>query len=129
MRNNILKKLSIVLSSTAVLLMCTSGRVAAQSHGSQSIYLPDPTPRPPDLHREYSDDPVQRERQQQLARLRNAQLLQQVVLSTNSLSLLAQQLKDEVATHDKAAPMSQEAMKAEEIEKLAKRVKEAMKSH
>ncbi len=128
MRNNNLKKLSIALSSAAIFLACASGPLAAQSHGSQSIYLPDPTPRPPDLHREYSDDPVERERQQQLIKLRNAQRLQDVVLTTNSLSLLAQQLKAEMATHDKAAPMSQEAMKAEEIEKLAKRVKEAMKS-
>jgi hypothetical protein len=102
---------------------------AQQQQGSQRIYLPDPTPRPPDLHDKYKDDPLERARQQQAAQLRQAQLRQQLTAATDRMAQLAQQLKDEMAKDDKDnSPLSVNAQKAAEIEKLAKTVKNTMKS-
>src|SRR5882757_2170782 len=78
----------------------------AQQH-TQSIYLPDPTPRPPDLQREYGrDDRLERAKQEQAAKLRNALKIQQVVSATNALTVLAQELKTEVDKHNSGAPMA-----------------------
>jgi hypothetical protein len=110
------------------LIFSCHGVTPAQSH-TQSIYLPDPTPRPPDLHREYGDDPVERAKLAQAAKLQKLIQIQQVVSATNSLSVLAQELKNDVDKHDRGAPMTDAVVKAEEIEKLAKKVKDTMKSH
>jgi hypothetical protein len=110
--------------------------VAAVSYGlcyfaaaqNQQIYLPNPTPRDPDLHDKYKEDPLERVRQQQAAQLRQAQVRQQVAAATDRLAQLAQQLKDEMEKGDKDSPLSVSAQKAAEIEKLAKTVKNSMKS-
>lgn len=99
---------------------------AQQQQGSQRIYLPDPTPRPPDLHDKYKDDPLERARQQRAAQLHQAQLRQQLTAATDRMAQLAQQLKDDVEKED--SPLSVSAQKAAEIEKLAKTVKNTMKS-
>jgi hypothetical protein len=110
--------------------------VAAVSYGlcyfaaaqNQQIYLPNPTPRDPDLHDKYKEDPLERVRQQQAAQLRQAQIRQQVAAATEKLAQLAQQLKDEMEKDNKDSPLSVKAQKAAEIEKLAKKVKNSMKS-
>ncbi|MBB5345974.1 hypothetical protein [Tunturibacter empetritectus] len=110
--------------------------VAAVSYGlyyvaaaqNQQIYLPNPTPRDPDLHDKYKEDPLEKVRQQQAAQLRKAQVRQQVAAATDRLVRLAQQLKDEMEKGDKGSPLSVSAQKAAEIEKLAKTVKNSMKS-
>lgn len=93
----------------------------------QQIYLPDPTPRPPDLQREYGDDPVARARQQQIALLKKAQRRQEVLAATDRLILLAAELRNEAAQHEAGRSMKANAAKAEQIEKLAKTVKEDTK--
>ena len=111
--------------------------VAAVSYGlcyfaaaqNQQVYLPNPTPRDPDLHDKYKEDPLERVRQQQAAQLRQAQVRQQVAAATDRLAQLAQQLKDEMEKGDKDSSLSVSAEKAAEIEKLAKTVKNSMKSH
>lgn len=126
MRNQEFNSLAITrIAATALLLGATA---AGSAQHSQSIYLPDPTPRPPDLQREYGDDPVARARQREEARLRSNMRLQEVISATNQLTLLAAQLKDEMDRHDKGGPMSAEMVKTEQIEKLAKKIKETMKS-
>jgi hypothetical protein len=95
---------------------------------NQQIYLPNPTPRDPDLHDKYKDDPLAQARQQQAAQIRQAQIRQQVAAATDRLALLAQQLKNEVEKGDKDTSLIVDAQKAAEIEKLAKSVKNAMKS-
>jgi hypothetical protein len=95
---------------------------------NQQVYLPNPTPRDPDLHDKYKEDPLERVRQQQAAQLRQAQVRQQVAAATDRLAQLAQQLKDEMEKGDKHSPLSVSAQKAAEIEKLAKTVKNSMKS-
>jgi len=98
-----------------------------QTPTQQSITLKDPTPRPPDLQKEYGAGPADQARQQQAALLRNAQIRQQVVDATNKLCLLAQQLRDDV-TQDGKDSRNLNAAKAAQIEKLAKSVKEKMQS-
>jgi hypothetical protein len=101
----------------------------AEAQGNQQIYLPNPTPRDPDLHDKYKDDPLQQVRQQQAALLRQAQLHQQAIAAANRLAQLAQQLKDEMEKGDKDSnSLNFNAQRAAEIEKLAKIVKNSMKS-
>jgi hypothetical protein len=127
MRSQEFNSLAVTRScAAAVVLLCAAA--AGNAQHSQSIYLPDPTPRPPDLQREYGDDPVARARQREEARLRSSMRLQEVVSATNQLTVLAQQLKDQMDKRDKGTPMSAEMVKTEQIEKLAKKIKETMKS-
>jgi hypothetical protein len=95
-----------------------------QSPTQQNITLKDPTPRPPDLQKQYGTDPTSQARQQQAAQLRNAQLREQVVKTTDKLCLLAQQLRDDLANGTKDTSAGLDAAKAAQIEKLAKSVKE-----
>lgn len=97
-----------------------------QAPTQQNLTLKDPTPRPPDLQKQYGTDPAEQARLQQAALVRNAQIREQVVKATEKLCLLAQQLRDEVAKGSKDAPASLNAAKAAQIEKLAKSVKEKM---
>jgi hypothetical protein len=90
------------------------------------LTLKDPTPRPPDLKKQYESDPADRARQQQAAMLRNAQIMEQVAKSTDKLCQLAQELRDEVANGAKDTPGGVNAAKAAQIEKLAKGVREKM---
>ncbi len=59
---------------------------------------------------------------------RNEQRQKQIVNDTDKLSQLAQQLKDEVGNIDKKTLSASAAKKAEEIEKLARSVKDKMKA-
>src|ERR1035438_6307179 len=68
---------------------------AAFAGAQQSIHLADPTPRPPDLQRQYSDDPAERSKQEQAAKLLNKMRLQQVTLATNTMLTLAQEMKNQ----------------------------------
>src|SRR5260370_4592291 len=92
---------SIPLGLVAVTFLIAT-KIAGQQP-SQHINLPDPTPRPPDLQRQYGDDPAQRAREEQAAKLRKAMMREQVLTETNELSVLAQELKEEVDKRDKAA--------------------------
>lgn len=93
----------------------------------QMIMIPDPTPRPPDLQREYGDDPVARARQLQIALLKRTQRRQKIVAATDKLVLLTEELRDASAKSEKGSSTRPGAVKAEEIEKLAKKVKEDSK--
>jgi hypothetical protein len=102
---------------------------AAFAGAQQSIYLPDPTPRPPDLQRQYSDDPAERSKQEQAAKLLNKMRLQQVTLATNTMLTLAQEMKNQLSNQDQGSTMASEMLKAGQIESLAKKVKEALRPH
>ena len=112
----------------AALLLCVFCVVAVSQTQpgptQQNIMLKDPTPRPPDLQKEYGGDPADQARQQQAALLRNAQLREQVVKATTKLCQLAQDLRDDVAKGGKNTPAGLNATRASQIEKLAKSVKE-----
>jgi len=75
---------------------------------------------------EDEDSPMARQLAEQQATRRNNQRQKQIVDDTAKLLQLAQQLKDEV-NNGKAAGDASFPKKAEEIEKLAKSVKEKMR--
>ena len=120
-------RISSIPLGLAAIAFLIAPHIAGQQP-SQHINLPDPTPRPPDLQRQYGDDPAQRAREEQAAKLRKAMMREQVLTETNELSVLAQELKDEVGKRDKEASFTPAFVKVEEIEKLAKKLKDNLKS-
>ena len=116
---------------TAGALLCVFGVVSVshtqQAPTQQTLTLKDPTPRPPDLQKQYGGDPADQARQQQAALVRNALIREQVVKTTDKLCLLAEQLRDDVAKGSKDTPAGLNAAKAAQIEKLAKNVKDKMR--
>ena len=74
------------------------------------------------------NDPMARRMATQLALKRNASRQQQIVDDTNKLFELAKQLKEEVQKSNKNQLSVSVVKKAEEIEKLAKSVKDKMKN-
>jgi hypothetical protein len=122
-------KLSTILIAAPFLCASTLMATAQQSPGPapQHLELKDPTPRPPDLKKQYENDPADKARQQQAAMLRNAQIMEQVTKATDKLCQLAQELRNDVAKNAQDAPPPRmNAAKAGQIEKLAKSVKEKM---
>ncbi len=77
---------------------------------------------------EESDNPMVRHAAEVAQKKRNEQRQQQIVKDTERLALLAQQLRDEVAKSDKNTLSVAVVKKAEEIEKLARSVKDKMKA-
>ena len=71
---------------------------------------------------------IRRAREEQAAKLRKAMMREQVLTETNELSVLAQELKDEVGKRDQTASFTPAFVKVEEIEKLAKKLKDNLKS-
>jgi hypothetical protein len=127
--NPTLRAAQQILTALMMVSVYCGGAVAQASKPPvQPLNLPDPTPRPPDLERQYGGDPSELARQQQLAALKAAQLRQQVVIATDKLLLLAQELETGVKKRENGAAMTPQMIKAEQIEKLAKTVKERTKS-
>lgn len=120
---------SMILSAV-ILVIGECGGAAAQSTKPppQQLNLHDPTPRPPDLEQKYSTDPAEAARQEQLAAVKAAQIRQQVISATDKLLQLTQELQAGVAGHEKDTPMTPQVVEAEQIEKLAKTVKEKTKA-
>jgi len=118
----------IILIAGACLCASTLLAIAQQSPGPppQHLELKDPTPRPPDLKKQYENDPASQAKQQQATMLRNAQIMAQVAKTTEKLCQLAQELRDDVANGTSDAPGRVNSAKAGQIEKLAKNVKEKM---
>ncbi len=69
------------------------------------------------------------QQQEQMAEHRNSERQRQLVADTEKLFLLAQQLRDEVAKSNKDQLAIPVVKKSEEIEKLAKSVKEKMRGY
>ena len=117
-------------SILAAAFLCASMLpVIAQQQGptQQNIQLKDPTPRPPDLEKIYGAGQGDQAKEQQAAALKSAQIHQQIVEAANRLYLLAQQLRDGVASAGRDPRNSENAAKAAQIEKLARTVREKTK--
>ena len=83
-----------------------------------------------DLNSGARDTPgVDARMQEQLADRRNSERQKQLVADTEKLFLLAQQLRDEVARSNKDQLSIPVVKKSDEIEKLAKAVKEKMRGY
>jgi hypothetical protein len=119
-----------LLSMTLLLLASAfAARASAQGGpGSSQVILPNPTPRPVDPHDIFRDDPVARAREQQVQALKRTQKHAQVVIDANNILLLAQQIRDHRAINDTSGIADgADLVGAQQIEKLAKRVKDNSK--
>ena len=76
----------------------------------------------------YANDPMERVRQQKLAKARNNDRQKQLVADTNKLLSLAKELKEEVDKSNADTLSINVVKKASEIEKLAKSVKDRMRA-
>ena len=90
--------------------------------------IPDPTPHPPDVRQKYDQDPAAKQKIEHAIAVKNQLRQERVVSDTEKLFLLASQLKANVAQHFTSGTPYPESLKAEQIEKLAKTVKEKMRS-
>src|SRR5215475_445601 len=118
--NPTLRLVRILLTALMTTSICDAGAVGQSTKPPPpQLNLPDPTPRPPDLERKYSTDPVEAARQQQLAAIKAAQIRQQVVAATDKLVSLAQELEADVKKREHGAAMTPQVVKVEQIEKLA----------
>ncbi len=111
----------------ALLLFCviTAG---AQTNKTQSITLPDPTPRDPDPHLLFGESPANPAHQQQLMAKRNEQRRQLMQWAANEMVSLSERLEVDLAKHQAGGPMIPAETDAERIEKIAKSLKEAVKA-
>lgn len=82
---------------------------------------------PPMDGRDPTMDPLTPRMEEQQMKTRNNERQKKLVSDTNRLLALAQDLKEQVDKTNKDAPSMDAAKKAEEIEKLAKSVKDRMK--
>ena len=110
--------------------MLWSPRALAQNvpEPSTHVIIPNPTPRPPDLKEELEKGPKGEQEQKALS-LKGQLRAREIWLESNQILLLAQQLQQEINSGKKnPAPLSQDAAKVAQIEKLARSVQENMKA-
>lgn len=108
-------------------LVSPTGASLAQDGEVHHVYIPNPTPRDPDLKQVFDNTPANQKKQQEIL-LKNQLRAREIWLQSNQILLLAQQLQQEVLSGNKPATMSANAAKAAEIEKLAKSVQEKMRT-
>ena len=96
---------------------------------STHVIIPNPTPRPPDLKEEL-DSGSKEQQEQKVLSIKGQLRAREIWLESNQILLLAQQLQQEINSGKKnPAPLSQDAAKVAQIEKLARSVQEKMRAH
>ena len=117
-----------VLLSIAALIWAPRAFAQNVPEPSTHVVIPNPTPRPPDLQQELENN--SKEQKQKAMSLQGQLRAREIWLESNQILLLAQQLQQEVNSGKKnPAPLSQDAAKVAQIEKLARSVQEKMKAH
>ena len=76
----------------------------------------------------YDENPAEKQKLEHAIAVKNQLRQERVVSDTEKLFLLAAQLKANVEQHGKTGAPYPESLKAEQIEKLAKTVKDKMRS-
>jgi hypothetical protein len=119
-----------VNAKSGVLCALLLGASAAlgQNAPPAKVTIPNPTPRPPDLKQEYSDNPADQKKNDAIS-IQNQLRAREIWLESNQILLLAQQLQEEILSDKKSTAMTASAAKAGKIEKLAQSVQEKMKVH
>jgi hypothetical protein len=113
----------------AALVISTSTAIAQNNNNkSQEVYLPDPTPRPPDPHWLLGDNPQAGTSTQAALENRNAKRRALVEWAANELVTLSQRLEVDVAKSKTGDSMATETVNAEKIEQLAKNLTAALKA-
>ena len=117
-----------VLLTIAALIWAPRAFAQNVPEPSTHVVIPNPTPRPPDLQQELENN--SKEQKQKAMSLQGQLRAREIWLESNQILLLAQQLQQEVNSGKKnPAPLSQDAAKVAQIEKLARSVQEKMKAH
>jgi hypothetical protein len=112
------------------LALLQSPGVLAQNQppASTHVVIPNPTPRPPDLKEELEN--TSKDQKQKAQSLKGQLRAREIWLESNQILLLAQQVQQEINSGKKnAAPLSQDAAKVAQIEKLARSMQEKLKDH
>ena len=119
---------------SGIFILCMAVLCAGTAYGqanpdppSSHVVIPNPTPRQPDLEKLYGDNPSDQKKREALS-LQSQIRAREIWLESNQILLLAQQLQEEIVTK-KSAPMSSNAAKVAQIEKLAQSVQDKMKEH
>jgi hypothetical protein len=100
-----------------------------QPQASTHVIIPNPTPRPPDLEQDLQNGSNDQKEQKVLS-LKGQLRAREIWLESNQILLLAQQLHQEISSGKKnPAPMTKNAAKVAQIEKLAQSVQDKMKAH
>lgn len=110
----------LLFGAVPTVTVAAQGKSGAQQN---PLYLPDPTPRPPDLEKIYAQNPEQKEREQQIAQLKNTQRLAQIAADTDRIATLAGQVRDDLSRGAADVNFPYNAQKVNEIQKLAKAIK------
>ncbi|GGA66436.1 hypothetical protein GCM10011507_17440 [Edaphobacter acidisoli] len=119
----------LIATAATILLLVTTLNVTATAEGNggvqqqNPIYLPDPVPRPPDLQKIYEQNPQQKAREQEIARIKNAQRRMQIAEDTDKIAALAEQLRQSLKESAADNNPAMNAQKVAEIQKLAKAIK------
>ena len=119
----------IVMVAALVLLTPASATIAqSNTNRQQQIYLPDPTPRPPDLRLLLGDNAQAGTSTPESLEQRNAKRRELVQWGANELVILSKHLEAELTKPKTSDSMATAAANAEKIEQLAKNLKAAMKA-
>jgi hypothetical protein len=113
------------LSGCVLFTLLSQAVVCAAQDPQRSVYIPNPTPRDPDLKQVFKDTPEDQEKQR-VTSIKNQLRAREIWLESNQILLLAQQLQQEILSAKKSATMEANAAKAGQIEKLAKSVQQQM---
>ena len=114
---------SVLLCVLLILFIRVEG--SAQQPPPAHVYIPNPTPRPPDLKQELDDDSKDQKKQDALS-VQGQLQAREIWLESNQILLLAQQLDQETDSGKKPASMGADAAKVGQIEKLARSIQEKM---
>src|SRR5277367_2439848 len=118
------------LASVASVMICTVAAHAQQGGNvrSQVIYLPDPTPRPPDLDLKLGDNQQAGTSTQEAVEHRNQKRHELTVWAANELVTLSAHLQADVTLPKTSLHTADAAANAEKIEQLAKNLATALKA-
>ncbi|HKD60841.1 MAG TPA: hypothetical protein VKB47_10290 [Terracidiphilus sp.] len=114
---------SVLLCVPLILLIRVEG--SAQQPPPAHVYIPNPTPRPPDLQQEFDDNSKDQKKQDSLS-VQGQLRAREVWLESNQILLLAQQLDQEINSSRKTPSMGTSAAKVGQVEKLARSIQEKM---
>jgi hypothetical protein len=117
-----------ILRTVICALILCAGTSAGRSQNppASHVIIPNPTPRQPDLEKEYGDNSNDKKKNGSLS-LQNQLRAREIWLESNQILLLAQQLQQEINSGKKSVSMNVNAARAGQIEKLAQSVQKKMK--
>lgn len=117
-----------LLLLSPLLLSPSTLRAQANNPKSQTIYLPDPTPRETDPHLVLGDTSPVGVQDQGIIEQRNAKRRELVEWAANELVALSERVQLDLASPKTPATMALAAANTEKIEQLAKNLSAALKA-